>query len=95
MWKTGNIDINVLTCVNILQVRLDIEKLQSNEKLFVEEVSSKLSELQHHLEEEHELLKAAVEMALDDQHPAEFYIMKLNEQVDARRRNLVDLESHG
>ncbi|KAM7495661.1 hypothetical protein LguiB_030270 [Lonicera macranthoides] len=76
------------------KVRFEIEKLRSNEKLFVEEVSAKLSELQY-LEEEHKLLKAAVEMALDDQHPAEFYIMKLNEQVDARRRCLVDLESHG
>lgn len=57
----------------------------------MEEVTAKNSELQH-IEEEHELLKAAVDMAFDDQHPVHFYIEQLNAEVDAKRHNLVELE---
>uniref|UniRef100_A0A5B7A883 Putative coiled-coil domain-containing protein 22 isoform X2 n=1 Tax=Davidia involucrata TaxID=16924 RepID=A0A5B7A883_DAVIN len=74
------------------KTRYEIEKLQSREKKLMEEATAKTLESQHQ-EEEHELLKAAVEMAFDDQHDSDFYIVQLNEQVDAKRRNLVELES--
>lgn len=50
------------------------------------------SELQH-LDEELELLKAAMEMVFDEQHPVEFYIEQLNDQVEAKRHKLKELES--
>ena len=71
---------------------LQINKLQSQEKVLLEELNAKSLELAR-LEEEHELLKAAVEMAFDNQHPIDFYIVQLNEQIDAKRHNLVQLES--
>ncbi|CAK9145082.1 unnamed protein product [Ilex paraguariensis] len=70
----------------------EIKKLQSQEKVLLEELNAKSLELAW-LEEEHELLKAAVEMAFDNQHPIDFYIVQLNEQIDAKRHNLVQLES--
>ncbi|XP_047982336.1 coiled-coil domain-containing protein 22 [Salvia hispanica] len=46
-----------------------------------------------HLGEELQLLKAAAEMVCDGQHPVEFYIDQLNEQVEAKRHKLKELES--
>lgn len=40
----------------------------------------------------HDLLKAAVEMACDEQH-IDSHITQLNEQIDARKNNLAKLES--
>ncbi|KAF3453274.1 hypothetical protein FNV43_RR03714 [Rhamnella rubrinervis] len=57
-----------------------------------QEVTAKISEIQH-LEEELEVLKAAAEMAFDDQHPIDFYIEQLKEKVDSRKHNLVELNS--
>ncbi|KAL2466896.1 hypothetical protein Adt_42747 [Abeliophyllum distichum] len=57
-----------------------------------EELSAKSSELKH-LEEELELLKAAAEMIFDDQHPIQFYIEQLNDQTEAKRQKLTELES--
>lgn len=51
-------------------MRHKIEKLRTQEKVLMEETSSKALEAQH-LEEEHELLKSAAQMAFDDQHTAE------------------------
>ncbi|KAF8414286.1 hypothetical protein HHK36_002288 [Tetracentron sinense] len=73
------------------KIRNNIENLQSQEKMLMEEVTAKTLESQH-LEDEHELLKAAVEMAFDDQHPLDIYIEQLNERVKAGKGNLVDLE---
>ncbi|XP_042008647.1 coiled-coil domain-containing protein 22-like [Salvia splendens] len=46
-----------------------------------------------HLDEELQLLKAAAEMVCDGQHPVEFYIDQLNEQVETKRHKLKELES--
>lgn len=60
----------------------------------MEEVAAKMSELQD-LEEEFELLKTATEMAFDDQHPIDFYLEQLKQQVDAKKYNIVELKSQG
>ncbi|KAM5582695.1 hypothetical protein ABKV19_002900 [Rosa sericea] len=64
----------------------------SEEKQLEEEVIAKTSELKH-LEEDLELLKEAVDIAFDVDHPAEFYLEKLNQQVDAQRQHLGELKS--
>ncbi|KAK9941169.1 hypothetical protein M0R45_017790 [Rubus argutus] len=64
----------------------------SKEKQLAEEVTAKTSELKH-LEEELELLKEAAEMVFDVNHPVEFYLEKLNQQVDAQRQHLGELKS--
>ncbi|XP_042004833.1 coiled-coil domain-containing protein 22 [Salvia splendens] len=46
-----------------------------------------------HLDEELQLLKAAAKIVCDGQHPVEFYIDQLNEQVEAKRHKLKELES--
>lgn len=46
-----------------------------------------------HLHEELQLLKAASEMLFDDQHPVEFHIERLNDQLEAKRHKLKELES--
>ena len=76
----------------IVQLRYKIGKLQSQEKVLMEEASAKVLEAQH-LEEEHESLKSAVQIAFDDQNSADFYIAQVNERVDARRRRLMHLEA--
>ncbi|XP_057982640.1 uncharacterized protein LOC131167771 [Malania oleifera] len=74
------------------KMRNEIEKLQSREKVLMEEVSAKTLELQD-VEEEHDVLKAVAEMVFDDQQPVEFYLDQLNERVDKRKHNLVELET--
>ncbi|XP_024968754.1 coiled-coil domain-containing protein 22 isoform X2 [Cynara cardunculus var. scolymus] len=68
------------------------EMLLNQENVTSDEVTAKSLELQR-LEEQHDLLKAAVEMACDEQNSVDSYIVQLTEQVDARRRNLAELES--
>lgn len=68
--------------------------LRSQEKLLIEEVTFKISESQN-LEEEYNLLKSAIEMIFDDQHPVDFYIEQLNEQIESGKYNLQELESQG
>lgn len=58
----------------------------------MESSNARASELQH-LEEELELLKTAVEMAFDDQHPIEFHLEKLNERLDSGNHHLSELKS--
>ncbi|KAH7545420.1 hypothetical protein FEM48_Zijuj01G0092000 [Ziziphus jujuba var. spinosa] len=65
---------------------------QCQEKVFLEEVIAKASDL-HHLEEELEMLKAAAEMAFNNQHPVDFYLEQLKEKVDTRKHHLVELKS--
>ncbi|KAJ8432576.1 hypothetical protein Cgig2_026624 [Carnegiea gigantea] len=43
--------------------------------------------------EELELLKKAVQMALDNEHSVSYYIEQLNEQIEVRRQNLQELEN--
>lgn len=75
-----------------MQLRNKSESLKNQEKMMMEAKQVKALEVQS-LESEHELLKAAMEMALDEQHSVGFYIEKLNEQVEAKRQSLMDLES--
>lgn len=74
------------------QIKSRIEMLRNQEKLLIEEMTSKNLESQH-LEEEYNLLKSAMEMEFDDQHPVDLYIEQLNERIEAGKRNLVELES--
>lgn len=59
-----------------------------------EELKERTSELKH-LNDELELLKAAAEMALDEEHPNDFYIETLNGDIDAKKKNLIELEMQG
>ncbi|GJW86852.1 coiled-coil domain-containing protein 22 isoform X2 [Tanacetum coccineum] len=62
------------------------------ENVHSEESTARSLELQQ-LEEQHDLLKAAVEMASDKQTPLDSYITQLGEQIDAKRHNLAKIES--
>uniref|UniRef100_A0A2P2JLC9 Coiled-coil domain-containing protein 22 homolog n=2 Tax=Rhizophora mucronata TaxID=61149 RepID=A0A2P2JLC9_RHIMU len=64
----------------------------SKEDVFTEASTMKTSQIQH-LEEELRLLKAAAEMAFDDEHPVDFHIEQLKEQTDARKHKIEHLES--
>lgn len=64
--------------------------MQNREKA-LQEIMAKNSGLQQ-LEEELEMLRAAVRMAFDEEHPVEYYLEQLNEKVDAKKHNLVELE---
>ncbi|KAL1556153.1 coiled-coil domain-containing protein 22 [Salvia divinorum] len=59
----------------------------------VESSKSNDQNISQHLDEEVQLLKAAAEMVCDSQHPVEFYIDQLNEQVEAKTHRLKELES--
>ncbi|KAL0399085.1 UNVERIFIED_CONTAM: Coiled-coil domain-containing protein 22 [Sesamum radiatum] len=63
-----------------------------NQEVLQKPFVAKYSELQH-VDEERGLLEAALEMVLDDQHPLEFYIEQLNDQVEAKRHKLKELEN--
>ncbi|XP_071725718.1 uncharacterized protein [Rutidosis leptorrhynchoides] len=56
-----------------------------------DKASAKSLELQQ-LEEKHNLLKLAVEMACDEHNPLESYISQLTQQIDAKRHNLAKNE---
>lgn len=57
-----------------------------------DEVTVRTSEVEQ-LEEELELMKAAAEMAFNNQQSVDFYLDQLNEQVEAKRNHLLTLES--
>ncbi|XP_058788111.1 uncharacterized protein LOC131662361 [Vicia villosa] len=65
---------------------------KQKEKELVDEVTVRTSEVEH-LERELELMKAAAEMAFDNQHSIDFYLDQLTEQVHAKRDYLLTLES--
>lgn len=77
---------------DLLQIRLEIEDVNRQNKMQAEELTEKTLDVKS-LEDEHVLLKEAVEMALDDENPGEFYLEEINNQVQARRNNLGELES--
>ena len=56
------------------------------------EYERKTSELER-LEEELSLLKAAVDLAFDDQHSIDFHIEQLQKKVHAKKHNLQELNS--
>ncbi|KAI3456786.1 hypothetical protein Pfo_013449 [Paulownia fortunei] len=70
----------------------DQDASQNQEEAHKKLMAAKHPKLQH-LDEELRLLKAAVEMVFDGQHPVEFYIEQLNDQVEAKRHRLKELES--
>lgn len=78
--------------MDLLQIRLEIEDVNRQNKTQAEELTEKTLDVKS-LEDEHVLLKEAVEMALDDENPGEFYLEEINNQVQSRRNNLGELES--
>ncbi|KAI3675753.1 hypothetical protein L1987_85346 [Smallanthus sonchifolius] len=64
----------------------------NQENVFSDEMKAKSLMLQQ-LEEQHDLLKAAMEMACDEKTPLESYITQLSKQIDAKRHNLAETES--
>ncbi|KAJ0101511.1 hypothetical protein Patl1_03806 [Pistacia atlantica] len=73
------------------KIRNEAESLHNPEE-FMEAVIAKTSKSRN-LEEEFDLLKAAAGMALDDSHPIAFYLEQLDEQINTRKCNLVEIES--
>lgn len=74
------------------KMRLGVEDLKRQEKVLMEELTEKTQEVEH-LEDEHGLLRAAVETACDGERPGEFYLEELNNHVQAQRTNIAQLES--
>ncbi|KAG8380604.1 hypothetical protein BUALT_Bualt06G0033000 [Buddleja alternifolia] len=64
----------------------------NHDELLRSQMTANSPELQH-VDEELALLKAAVDMVFDGQHPIEYYIEQLNDQVEAKRCKLKELES--
>lgn len=75
-----------------MQTWIETDRYQIQEKELVDEVTARTSEMEH-LERELELMKAAAEMAFDNQHSIDFYLDQLTEQVHAKRDYLSTLES--
>ncbi|XP_030549122.1 coiled-coil domain-containing protein 22 homolog isoform X2 [Rhodamnia argentea] len=73
------------------ETRCSVEEVQLRERELMEEAKYGSSEVTD-LEDELELLKGAAEMAFDKNHPTDFFLEKLNGQIDARKRNLLELE---
>lgn len=71
-----------------------IDKVRHSAEGLEEELKERTSELQH-LNDELELLMAAAEMALDEEHPSDFYIETLNGDIGAKKKNLIELELQG
>ncbi|KAJ4981006.1 hypothetical protein NE237_031843 [Protea cynaroides] len=82
---------NISRKEQLSKLRREIGDLRNQENMLVEQLTEPASEY-HHLENELELLKAAVEMAFYHQHPVDFYVEDLNRQVEAGRQKLVELE---
>lgn len=81
----------LIGCLLYKQIKNHADNLQNRDESLMEAVTAKTSELCDP-EEEYQLLKAAAEMAFDDSHPTEFYLEQLDEQVGAKKHNLVELE---
>ncbi|KAK1440196.1 hypothetical protein QVD17_06021 [Tagetes erecta] len=64
----------------------------NQESAYLDEMKAKSLMLQQ-LEEQHDLLKAAMEMACDEETPLESYITQLGNQIDTKRNNLAEMES--
>lgn len=83
---------NDVTGVISGKIKSHADNLQNQDQKLMEAVTAKTSELCD-LEEKYQLLKVAAEMAFDDSHPTKFYLEQLDEQVGAKKHNLVELES--
>ncbi|KAK8490535.1 hypothetical protein V6N11_055763 [Hibiscus sabdariffa] len=74
------------------KTRHEAENLLSQEKVLKEELKAYTSQMQH-LEEELDLWKLAADMAFDESHPIDFFLEQLNKQIDAKKYNILELES--
>ncbi|GMJ11584.1 hypothetical protein like AT1G55830 [Hibiscus trionum] len=72
--------------------RYEAENLLSQEKVLKEELKANALQMQH-LEEELGLWKVAADMAFDESHPMDFFLEQLNKQIDAKKYNILELES--
>ncbi|MQL89206.1 hypothetical protein Taro_021774, partial [Colocasia esculenta] len=79
-------------CRRVPQMKNIVEDQQSQEKLLMEDVHAKTSEV-HELEYKLEILKAVTEMVSYDERHTELYIEELNKGVEERRCDLLELES--
>ncbi|KAK4355148.1 hypothetical protein RND71_024119 [Anisodus tanguticus] len=79
--------------VHFPQMNCNKETLQGQKEMLVEKSVSSSVELEE-LQEKLDLLKAAMEMASDARHPSDFYVNKLNDQVEVKRGKIVEMESH-
>nr|GME11618.1 coiled-coil domain-containing protein 22 homolog isoform X1 [Ipomoea batatas] len=75
-----------------LQFESKTKYLQNQDKILQEDLASRSSELRH-LQEKQDLLKAAIKMSSCDQHPIDFYVKQLSDQVEARRQDLAKMEA--
>lgn len=81
-----------LSCIffpflHVMQPRCEVESICGQETVFPEKATGKDLEL-HYLEEELELLKEAVKMALDDESSFSSIAEQLSEQIATRNENL-------
>ncbi|XP_031375479.1 coiled-coil domain-containing protein 22 isoform X1 [Punica granatum] len=76
------------------KMKCSVEEMRHRRKRIEEALKERTSELQH-LNKELELLKAAAEMALNEDHPGDFFIETHNGDIDAKKKNLIELESQG
>ncbi|POO00362.1 hypothetical protein TorRG33x02_037750 [Trema orientale] len=96
--QSGNVNLalensttGILTVYQAL-TRYESENTQGPKKVSLLDVTAKPSKLEH-LEEELELLKVVADMAVDDQHPVEFYQEQLKGKIDSKRNHLDELNS--
>ncbi|XVE50886.1 hypothetical protein DITRI_Ditri01bG0199400 [Diplodiscus trichospermus] len=74
------------------KIQYEAKNLLSQEQVLKEELVANTLQVQH-LEEEFGLWKAAADMAFDETHPKDFFLELLNERVDAKKHNILELES--
>ncbi|XWS11387.1 hypothetical protein CRYUN_Cryun38cG0079500 [Craigia yunnanensis] len=74
------------------KIQYEAENLLSQEKVLKEELIANTLQVQH-LEEEFGLWKEAADMAFDESHPNEFFLELLNKRIDAKKHNILELES--
>lgn len=73
------------------KMEAELAELQNQEVLLKKKVDARQLET-HILDEESLLFKAAVDMALDSNHPGEFYLEELRKRVEARKQQITALE---
>ncbi|KAI3928625.1 hypothetical protein MKW98_024226 [Papaver atlanticum] len=74
------------------RLQSSIKELRSQETMLLKEVAEKTSE-SHLLEVDNQLLKRAIRMTSDEQHPVDFHVEDLTRQLESRRQTLLQLEA--